>query len=528
LDPTRNGFSTSIDLCDGVVTALDRPSSSHAHGGRSLPAGGIHLNARGTCVIPGLIDCHQHTIMGGLSLLQLDLSAARSRSEFEALVSAEAARLDEGVWLEARGWSEHNWPDQALPDQSWLTRCGDRPVVCWRSDHHACLVNGAVLAQLGREGALERDPPGGRIVRDRRGQPTGLLQEAAAWSLIRSRLPAPSLGRRRDALRRAQQHLCSLGLTTVMSMEYAADLSEVLLPSRGTLAPRMRVTLLDRSWPLQESEAWRLAARFHGDDRLALVGFKAFIDGTLGSRTARMLEPFEDSPGNRGVLVELAEQGVLGEWARLVGAAGFSPSMHAIGDEALRLALEAIESMPEAEALLARVEHAQTVHRDDLRRTAGRRLSMQPLHRADDGRFAMQRLGQHRMDRFFPFRSLLDAGALLGFGSDWPIVSADPIRGMHAAISGLTLDGQAIPEVQRLTPAEALAGYTRDAARLLGADQIDRAIGTLAPGAAADLVVLDRDPLSSDWSGSLPRVLATVVGGEVVHGWETLDGWSRE
>jgi predicted amidohydrolase YtcJ len=183
--------------------------------------------------------------------------------------------------------------------------------------------------------------------------------------------------------------------------------------------------------------------------------------------------------------------------------------MHAIGDEAARLALDAIDASDGPGMARARVEHAQTLEPGDIRRFAGRIASMQPLHKTYDARSAVARLGPDRMDRFFAFRALTEAGAILAFGSDWPIVSPDPIAGMAAAIIGRDLDGRVVRGEENLSPAEALAAYTTGAARCLGLD----GHGTLAVGGPADLVVLDRDPLALDWERERPRVVATIAGG---------------
>ncbi|MFO0875055.1 MAG: amidohydrolase [Phycisphaerales bacterium] len=536
LDRDRPATARSIELRDGRIvsvagTGADAPpddgsargSPSAAPPSRPIVCTGDVLDVGGRTVVPGFIDAHLHLLLGGLALSRLDLSGARSRAEFERLVAERHAALPEGAWLEGAGWSEENWAaknegghdgrDGALPDASWLRACGDRPAVLYRMDRHACLVNRAVLRRID----TRVDPRGGRIVRDASGAPTGVLQEAAAWQLVDPLVPKPDLAGKRRALAGACERLLRLGVTTAMSMELAAEVRDVLEPVRRRLAPRVLVTLLDREWPLDLS----FATRFANDDRLRLLGCKAFIDGTLGSRTARMLEPYVDlAPGadprrreddGRGVLVELAERGVLLDWARMVVAAGLSPSMHAIGDEALRLALDVADALPRDARV--RIEHAQTAHPRDVARTRGRWLSMQPLHKADDGRDAQARLGAERMDRFFPFRRYLDAGARLAFGSDWPIVSPDPLLGMRAAITALTLDETVVGGDQALTPPEALRAYTCDAAEMLGL----RDVGAIRRGFAADLVVLSRDPFSADWALDPPRVDATIVAGELRH-----------
>ena len=462
-------------------------------------------------VVPGLIDAHLHLSLGAESMLEIDLSACRDRSAFEAAIGAGHAALPPGAWLVGRGWNEDAFPGRVPPDRAWLAAAGDRPAVAWRMDAHACVVNDAVLRKLD----LSADPPGGRIHRDARGNPDGLMQESAAWTLVQPLVPPIEAARRLRAVADATRFLASLGLTAVGSMEYRATLEEGLVPQRDRLAVRIRATLLDRDF--HRRDEWRghlaFAREFTNDDRLAIVGMKAFIDGTLGSRTARMLEAYADDPGNRGLLVEIAERGELLAWIREVRAARLSPAMHAIGDEAARLALDVADASDRSSDgtghPIVRIEHAQTVHRDDLARFAGRIASMQPLHKAYDARTAPDRLGPHRMDRFFRFRSLRDQGATLAFGSDWPIVSPCPIRSMHAAITGLDVDGKPCRTDENLTPAEALEAHARGAARCLDAADL----GDLEPGFRADFTVLDRDPIRCDWSRERPRVLATAVGG---------------
>ncbi len=400
-----------------------------------------------------LVDCHAHLLLGGRTLAQLDLSTADGRPAFEAAIAAEHARLPRGRWLEAHGWDEGRWGGSA-PTREWLRAAGDRPVVAWRMDQHACLVNDAVLSLLGDAAA----PAGGEIVLDERGERTGLLREQAAWRLVQPLVPAPDAETKRAALRAACRRAAALGLEAVCSMEYLADALEVYEPLRRELPIRVALTLLDRGDDFDPA----LARRIRADDRLWVNGFKSFADGTLGSRTARMLEPYEDDPGNRGMLLERAADGTLREWARAVIDAGLSPSIHAIGDEALRVALDAVE--PVDPQRVTRFEHAQTIHRDDRPRFRDRRVSMQPLHRAFDRAPALTRLGRHRMDRFFPFRDLLNHGAILGFGSDWPIVDLDPAKGIAEATAP-----QGDPAGDRLTHAEALAAYTTNARAFLGA-----------------------------------------------------------
>jgi predicted amidohydrolase YtcJ len=494
-------WAHAVTVEGGRITALDG----------AAPRGARTIDMAERVVVPGFIDSHVHLLLGGLALDRLDLSGVRSRAEFESAIARTHASLPAGAWLLAGGWSQENWPGAELPDKSWLASAGDRPVVCYRMDEHAALVNDAVLARCDLN--LAHDEPearwGGRVVRDDDGVPTGLMLEAAAWQIVNPIMPAPDAGRKRAALRAAETHFHQYGVTTVGSMEYRRDLEGVLAPERDRLRLRCRVTLLDRRWPM----TFDAGRDFPADDRLAVVGYKAFLDGTLGSRTARLIDPYDDDPGNRGMLVELAAEGHLHDWAQGVVAAGLSPSMHAIGDEAARLALDVTEAVRATCAdARSRIEHAQQVHPVDLDRFAGVVASMQPLHKADDGRYATARLGERRLSGTFAFRRLLDAGAVLAFGSDWPIVSCDPMPGIRAAVTGLTGDGTPFLTDQNLTVEETLVAYTRNAAFALG---LEGDAGRVAPGAFGDLAVLDRDPFTADWAADPPQVAMTIVGGVV-------------
>jgi predicted amidohydrolase YtcJ len=487
-------WAESITLHQGRVAGLDEPASAHAE----------VVNAGGRTISPGLIDSHMHLLKGGLSMSQLELSQVRSRAEFEQAIARRHGELAPGQWLIAGGWSSENWLSRELPDKGWLAGCGDRPCVCWRMDMHAAVVNDAVLRMCD----WSRDPEGGRIVRDRLTHvPTGLMIEAAAWTLLNPLIPQPEVVARRAALLSAQRHVHALGLTAVGSMEYQQDVEDVFMPLRDQLTLRCRITLLDRGWPMDVS----FGRDFRNDDRLAVMGYKAFIDGTLGSRTARMLQEYADDPGNRGLLAELVTDGHLREWACAVADAGLSPAMHAIGDEAARMALDVIDFIGNQSR--PRVEHAQQVDPSDMARFRGTIASMQPLHKADDCRYVRSRLGDDRLAGTFAFRSLLDAGAILAFGSDWPVVSCDPLLGIRTAVTGALRDGSVCAAEQNLTIGEALRAYTIDAARCL---QLNDA-GTLVPGKLADLVVFDGDPFTADWIAAPPRILMTVCGGEIVY-----------
>jgi predicted amidohydrolase YtcJ len=464
----------------------------------------------GPWVGPAFIDAHLHMTLGGLALSQCDLSACASRDAFAASIGAAHQALPPGRWLRANGWDQSRWGGP-MPTTEWLHACGDRPAIAWRMDQHACVLNHAALALTAARFDLRTDPPGGRVERDGEGRPTGLFLEQAAWKWAKACVPEPTVQERREGLRAAGLHLARHGIATVGSMEYARDLVEAMDPLRRELPLRVRATLLDREWPLD----WNLANCITRDEGLAIIGFKTFVDGTLGSRTARMLEPWADRPGDCGLLMELAERGTLAEWMREGLRRDFSMSLHVIGDAALRAALDAADAAerrgtPAREAL--RLEHAQTIHPDDLPRMKGRWASMQPLHKHFDAPGAPAALGEARMDRFFPFRSLAEHGAMLAFGSDWPIVPPDVIAGMRTAITGLDVGGDPCRPDDNLSPEAALRAFTIDAARCL---RCNGRTGRLAPGLSADLVSLDRDPMRCNWVTDPPRVRWCMHAGQV-------------
>lgn len=486
-DPARP-WARSVTVRDGTIVAID----AEPHG-RCIDLGQHFL-------APAFLDAHLHVTLGAATLAQCDLSGCASRDEFEARVARHEATLDAAdpnAWLIAFGWNESDWRGDA-PDLSWLAAAGDRPAVAWRMDQHACVVNRAALA------LLDTTPiAGGEIEVSR-----GIFREQAAWKRVIPAIPEPSIAAKRANLTRACTYLHSLGLAGGGSMEYLRDIRDVYLSSLETLTFRVRATVLDRDWPLETPPTLPAEARA-GHPFFEIVGMKSFADGTLGSRTAWMIEPYADTSQTNGLAMEHTLRGELAAWMRTVQRLGLSPSVHAIGDRAARALLDACDACADHPA--PRLEHMQTLAREDIPRLAGRFASMQPLHKADDARQAIARLGHARIERFFAFRALLAHGARLAFGSDWPIVSPDPLLGIKAAVTGLDLDDRPFATEHSISVDAALAAYTRVPAEMLGFPG-----GMLREGRAADLVILDRSPFEIDWTREMPKVVATIVDGRAV------------
>ena len=492
-DPSRP-FASSLTIDDGRITGLDTPHSNEPL-----------LDCGGDFVTPGLIDAHMHLALGGESLSQTDLSAATSREAFESRLAEGHRRLDPDQWLIANGWSETAIGD--VPDQSWLDVCGDRPTVCWRMDLHAALVNRAVIDQLDLPDDATIAELGGRIGRDADGRPDGELVEQAAWRYLVPAIPEAPIQARRDALLAATSHCLKHGLTTVRTMEYREVLQDVIEPVRDLMMLRCAIVLLDRTLPLDLG--W--IKSFRTDDQMQIIGCKSFIDGTIGSRTARLHEPWEDRPGDRGELVELAREQQLHDWQKEVHRHDLDTAVHAIGDEAVSIALQLHEAS--AGATRCAIEHAELIRDEDLPRVAGALLSMQPLHRATDARDALIGLGPDRIATLAPLRRMLEAGACLAFGSDWPVVTCDPRPGMKAAITGEDEHGDPIVPHEGIPAEAALHGWTSGAAIACRR----RDIGQLQPQSCGDLVRWSNDLLHMDWSQDTPQVHTTVLGGKVVY-----------
>ncbi len=473
------------------------------------------LDLRGKTVLPGLVDAHGHMLNLGNRLSDVDVVGTSSYAGVIARVVERAKATPKGEWILGRGWDQNDWPETAMPDHAALSRAvPDHPVRLTRIDGHATLVNWQAM-ELARITRATRDPPGGAILHDAQGEPTGLLVDNAT-GLVNSIIPPITQAERERRLLDAMRECARLGLTMV----HDAGIGEAEWAAYRTLLARgtfpIRIYAMARAGGgLAES---LLARGPEQGDRLTLRALKVVADGALGSRGALLGEPYRDDPHNLGLATfPLDRLRVLGERAF---EQGVQVRVHAIGDSANHGTLDVFEHVfggrPRPEARWA-VEHAQIVRPGDIPRFArlGVVASMQPTHATSDGPWAEARLGPERVRWGYRWRDFMDAGVALASGSDFPVESANPMLGLYAAITRRDLDGRLpvggwFPE-QRMTPAEALRSFTA-AGAWLAFREAD--LGSLEVGKQADFIVLDRDVIAGP-ADEIPqaKVLRTVVGG---------------
>ena len=474
------------------------------------------VDAKGMMVTPGFVDAHVHFLDGGFALASVQLRDARTKSEFVARIRAFAETVPTGTWILNGDWDHTSWGGE-LPDRAWIDSVTpNHPVWINRLDGHMNLANSLALARAGITRDT-KDVSGGEIVRDRSGEPTGVLKDNA-MDLMSGAVPAPTLTMSLRALDGAMQYVSERGVTSVHHMGGWNDLAVFeRAHAQGALRTRISAAVPLSTWSRLRDT---VAARGRGDAWLRIGALKGFVDGSLGSHTAAMLEPFTDAPNDRGLLVNTLDD--LYVWTSGADAARLQVMVHAIGDRAIRSQLDifarVIQENPPYDRRF-RIEHAQHIAPADFARfrALGVIASMQPYHAIDDGRWATKVIGGERAKGTYAFRSLLDHGATLAFGSDWFVAPPTPLVAIYAAVTRRTLDdanpGGWVPE-QKITVEQALRAHTSGSAR---AGFSEQDVGTLAAGMLADLVLIDRD-LTRVAPESIrdASVVLTMVGGRVV------------
>ena len=481
------------------------------------------IDAGGKLVLPGFNDAHVHFIQGGAQLDQVQLIDVASPQEFAKRIAAQVAKTPKGQWILGGRWDETKWPKPELPTKELVDAVtAATAIFVERYDGHEALANSAAMKLAGVD-AKTADVPGGVIVRDASGNPTGIFKDAAQ-ELIYKAIPPMSHEQRIRVARRALEHAASLGVTSVQHMnpEFPDVAAYSELAEKGELTTRIYAVPMETDWRDQAKVGIR---RSWGSPYLRLGAVKGYADGSLGSRTAYMFEPFADDPGNTGLLSdEMHPPSAMRE--RLMGAdaAGLQLRVHAIGDRAISMMLDIFGDIEKEHGYHDQrfaIEHAQHTVQKDFERFAKLHViaSMQPYHAIDDGRWAEKRLGHDRARYSYAWRSFLDHGVTLAFGTDWPVAPLDPMLGLYAAVTRATLDGKNpggwIPE-EKITLSEAVEAYTMSSAF---AEFQEKDKGSITPGKLADMVILSDNIFDLKPEAIRnAKVETTIVGGKVVYG----------
>jgi len=507
--PPEGAEPTALAVRRGVVVAVGQDADIEKLASPQTR----RVALQGRRVVPGFVDDHVHFISGGLDLEEVQLRPATSREDFARRI-AERAKARPGQWITGGNWDHETWGG-TLPAKDWIDAATrDSPVIVSRLDGHIMLANSRALALAGIT-AKTPDPPGGIIDRDRRGEPTGILRNKAI-DLVYAHVPPPSEETEDRAVLAAQQHLLALGVTAVYDMDTWEALAAVQRAHRaGRLKLRVHSVVPLETW---QRLAQYVASEGRGDAWHSWGSLKGFVDGSLGARTALLNTPYSDQPDTRGIAQSNLDE--LSEQIRGADAAGLQVAIHAIGDRAVDWTVEAFvdaERRNGARDRRFRIEHAFVTSPVATARMGkhGIIASLQPYFTDDEYRWLANRLGPERDAWTNNFQALLAAGVPVAFGSDWPVTRADPLWGMHSAVRRADLSREVVPPgwamSQRMSVPQALAAYTRGNAQAGFRETVS---GTLAPGMAADFVVLAQDPLAGGVDLREVQVDMTVVGGE--------------
>jgi predicted amidohydrolase YtcJ len=475
------------------------------------------IDLGGHFVMPGFNDAHVHLGSGGFEKLNVDLVGSKSLDDMKQRIAARVKTAAPGEWIQGRGWDHTLWAEQRTPVRADIDAVtGDHPAIFNRVDGHIAIANSAALKVAGVT-AQSPDPHGGKIDRDDKGEPTGILRETA-MGLVSEKIPPPSAAQRRKAAELALQDAARSGITSAQdNSDWEDFLTYEQMEKEGKLTLRI-AEWLPFDAPVEQLVKMR---QHHSakDPMLHTTMLKGFMDGSLGSRTAAMLAPYTDDPKNSGI--PRYEQDKLNSMAAERAKDGFQLGFHAIGDRGARMALDAFTyaiQKSNKKNLRFRIEHDQVIAPEDFKKfkDLGVIASVQPNHLLTDMNWAESHIGPERAKHSYPWKEFEENGIPLAFGTDYPVEPITPFRGLYAAVTRKNEAGtkEYYPE-QKLTIDHAIAAYTSGAAY---AEFEEDKKGSLTPGMLADFVVLDRDITKVAPAEILKtRVLRTVVGGKTVY-----------
>lgn len=506
--------ATSIAVLGGKIIAVGSDADIKTLIGPKTKV----IDAKGKLVIPGFNDAHVHFLEVGQQLSSVDLRDAKTPQEFVERIKNFASKLPKGRWILGGKWDHENWTPNNLPTAAMIDAVTpDNPVFIDRLDGHMALANSLAMS-LAKVDKATKDVDGGEIVRNTSGNPTGVLKDAA-MTYIAKVIPAFSFEQKMEAAQAATDYAASLGVTSVQDMSAGTDVGVYQeLLRRGTLKTRVYGCS-----PLSEFAKWQAAGLHHafGDAMLRVGCVKGYSDGSLGSTTAWFFEPYRDAPNTSGLASD--EIPKMPEIAAAADKAGLQLMIHAIGDRANAIVLDNFLKAAQANGdrdRRFRIEHAQHLRQEDIKRFGTQKVvaSMQPFHIIDDGRWAWKRIDEKRLKGTYAFRTLLDSGAVLAFGSDSPVAPLNPLLGVYAAVTRRTLDDKNpngwIPE-QKISVEETVKAFTSSSAY---AEFQEKIKGTIEVGKLADFVILSGDIFTVDPVTIRDiKVLTTVMDGRIVY-----------